>query len=227
MGTGTAYRIVDKEQASVGRDLSAAFAGSLARDGQSLLPIAELIASGRAMVDEVIDVMGRATIEALLGLSATQVAGARHQGKAARDGRGVHRFGFQPGVVPLCDRALRVTRPRVRTRAVAGQKSRGVPLPAYEAMPAEPDRQVQRTGQELAGPQDGAALARRGESGSGETDAQGGRGRAPVDAGTVAGKGGRPEEARRVKSSALIRRHPRLSTTDGTFSVDPSRPSHH
>lgn len=58
MGTGIAIRIVDKEQASVGRGLSAAFAGSLARDGQSLLPIAELIASGRAMVDQIIDVMG-------------------------------------------------------------------------------------------------------------------------------------------------------------------------
>lgn len=134
MGTGTAYRIVDKEQASVGRDLSAAFAGSLTRDGQGLLPIAELIASGRAMVDQVIDVMGRATIEALLNLSATQVAGARHQGKAARDGRGVHRFGFQPGVVPLCDRSLRVRRPRVRTKAGPDGKSREVPVPAYEAM---------------------------------------------------------------------------------------------
>lgn len=138
MGSGTAYRIVGKEQASLGQDLSAAFAGSLARDGQSLLPIAELIVSGRAMVDQVIDVMGRATIETLLSLSATQVAGARHQGKADRDGRGVHRFGFQQGVVPLSDRALRVKRPRVRTRAAAGQKSREVPVPAYEAMRRTP-----------------------------------------------------------------------------------------
>jgi transposase-like protein len=130
MGTGQAYRIRSKEQAA--RELGDAFARSLAKGGQELLPIVELIAQGKAMVDEVIDTVGRTSIELLLSLSADTIAGARHQGKAAD--RGVHRFGRQPGVVPLSDRKLRVQRPRVRTKAVAGEKSREVPLPAYEAM---------------------------------------------------------------------------------------------
>lgn len=131
MGTGQAYRIVDREQVS--QELAGALGRSLAKGGRELLPIVELIAQGRAMVDEVIDTVGRKSIELLLDLSADTIAGARHQGKATD--RGVHRFGFQPGVVPLSDRKLRVQRPRVRTKAGgAGGKSKEVPLPAYEAM---------------------------------------------------------------------------------------------
>src|SRR2546426_11930701 len=53
----------------------------LSRDGQLLLPMLELIQSARCAVDELIDVMGRATIEAVLTLSAIDVAGAEQQGK--------------------------------------------------------------------------------------------------------------------------------------------------
>jgi len=45
------------------------------RNGQGLLPMVELIEQSRLAVDELIDVAGRATIEAVLQLSAEQVAG--------------------------------------------------------------------------------------------------------------------------------------------------------
>jgi hypothetical protein len=48
----------------------------LIRHGQFLLPMVELIEKSRMAVDDRIDVLGRASIEAALGLSARQVAGA-------------------------------------------------------------------------------------------------------------------------------------------------------
>lgn len=132
MNTSQGYRIVGTEQALVKERLTEAFARSLAKDGQTLLPILDLIVQGRAMVDDVIDTMGRGTIQLLLEMSAFQLSGQRHQGK--RGDRDVHRFGFQRGVVPLSDRKIRVNKPRVRTKAGPGGKSREVPLPAYEAM---------------------------------------------------------------------------------------------
>ena len=53
----------------------------LAKNGQLLLPMMELIEASQVAVDEVIDVVGRASIEAILHLSAQGVAGAKHQGK--------------------------------------------------------------------------------------------------------------------------------------------------
>ena len=47
----------------------------LAKDGQLLIPLVELLEKGERAIDEVIDVMGRATIEAVLRMSAEQVAG--------------------------------------------------------------------------------------------------------------------------------------------------------
>jgi len=84
-------------------------AAALAKDGQTLLPLVDLITHGRAVVDEAIDVMGRATIEAVLNLSAAQVAGAPHRGKRATPTR-ITRHGRQRGAVPLSDRTLRVDR---------------------------------------------------------------------------------------------------------------------
>ena len=47
----------------------------LVRNGQALLPMMELIEQSRMAIDELIEVMGRASIEAVLQLSAVQVAG--------------------------------------------------------------------------------------------------------------------------------------------------------
>jgi transposase-like protein len=125
MKSSPAYRVVRREQALDSRELAAA----LAKDGQALLPIVELITQGRAVVDEAIDVMGRATIEAVLELSARDLAGEPHQG---RKGRGITRHGRQGGVVRLSDRTLRVRKPRLRD----GQRE--VAVPAYATLKDHP-----------------------------------------------------------------------------------------
>jgi hypothetical protein len=53
----------------------------LAKEGQFLLPMLDLITQAEMAVDELIDVAGRATIEAVLTLSAQEVAGERHPGR--------------------------------------------------------------------------------------------------------------------------------------------------
>src|SRR5215471_5143387 len=96
------------------------------RQGQGLLPMVDLIEQSRLAVDELIDVAGRATIEAVLQLSAEQVAGPRTPGQR-RSGLLWH--GRQAGRVCLKERKLGVTKPRLR------EKSGGeVAIPAYEAM---------------------------------------------------------------------------------------------
>jgi hypothetical protein len=52
-----------------------------ARDGQLLLPLLDLIEHAEAAIDNLIDVMGRATIEVVLLMSAAGVAGPKQQGK--------------------------------------------------------------------------------------------------------------------------------------------------
>ena len=74
----TAYQIAE------GRD-SRTLAEFLAKEGQLLLPMVELIEQSRLAVDELIDVMGRATIEAVLLLSAEQTAGPRTPGKKRKN----------------------------------------------------------------------------------------------------------------------------------------------
>src|SRR5215468_5513764 len=94
--------------------------------GQGLLPMVDLIEQSRLAVDELIDVAGRATIEAVLQLSAEQVAGPRTPGQR-RSGLLWH--GRQAGRVCLKERKLGVTKPRLREKG-GGE----VPIPAYEAM---------------------------------------------------------------------------------------------
>jgi hypothetical protein len=53
----------------------------LAQDGPLLLPMLDLIENAQVAIDDLIDVMGRATIEAVLLISAAQVAGPKQQGK--------------------------------------------------------------------------------------------------------------------------------------------------
>lgn len=102
----------------------------LVREGQFLLPMVELIEQSQMAVDELIDVLGRRSIEAVLELSARQVAGEPQQGKA-RSGDIVH-YGAQPGRVSLKERQLKVSKPRLRKKGRGANKE--VPVPAYEAM---------------------------------------------------------------------------------------------
>ena len=104
----------------------------LVREGQGLLPFVELIADARMAVDQFIDVLGRASLEAVLQLSAGTVAGPPHQGKAGGE---VRRHGSQPGVVCLSTQKVRVRKPRLRKKG-GGQQAE-VPIPAYEAMQSD------------------------------------------------------------------------------------------
>ncbi len=113
----------------INRNDSKELAKFLSKEGQFLLPMLELIEQAEAAVDEVIDVMGRATIEAILKLSAQQVAGPQHKGKDTGD---VRWHGRQKGVVTLAERKLRVDKPRLRRKGKG--KNFKVDIPAYEAM---------------------------------------------------------------------------------------------
>ena len=116
------YQIVDVKD-------SRGYAKYLAQNGQLLLPLVELLEASRLAVDELIDILGRASIEAVLQLSAAGVAGEKHQG---RKGGGIRWHGAQSGQVSPSDRKLRVTKPRLRRQGRG--PGREVEIPAYEAM---------------------------------------------------------------------------------------------
>jgi len=102
----------------------------LSRNGQFLLPMVDLIEQSRMAVEELIDVAGRVTIEAVLNLSAQQVAGAPAQGK--RKEGDIYWHGTQRGCVYLSQRKLPVDKPRLRKKGKGSGKE--VAVPAYEAM---------------------------------------------------------------------------------------------
>ena len=105
-------------------------AAFLAKEGQSLLPFVGLVEGAKVAIDELIDVMGRATVEAVLVLSAQGVAGPKGQGR--RKGSEVYWHGHQPGVVSLSNRKLRVRKPRLRRKG--SHQGGEMEVPAYETM---------------------------------------------------------------------------------------------
>jgi putative transposase len=112
-------------------------------NGQILLPIVEMIQSASQVVNSVIHEVGLKTLEAILVLSAEQVAGARTPGKQSGD---VRWHGSQPGQVPLADRKVKVKRPRLR------HKTEGeVKVPAYEALRGNADLSERMLGALLRG----------------------------------------------------------------------------
>jgi transposase-like protein len=107
----------------------------LSHHGQLLLPMVDLIEQCQCACDELIDVAGRAAIQAVLQLSATQVAGGpQQQGKRRRGDIVFH--GQQAGMVMLSDRKLQVQRPRLREKGPGTGKE--VEIPAYTAMHNQP-----------------------------------------------------------------------------------------
>jgi len=116
------YQIISKKN-------SGELAKFLSKEGQLLLPMLELIEQAEVAVDEVIDVLGRASIEAILLLSAQQVAGTQHKGKNTGD---IRWHGKQNGVVSLAERKLRVDKPRLRRKGKG--KDLELQIPVYEAM---------------------------------------------------------------------------------------------
>lgn len=116
------YQIAEKND-------SRKLAEFLAQDGQGLLLMVELLCQAEIAVDELIDVAGRATIEAVLTLSAQQKAGPKHPGKAGGE---ITWYGRQKATIGLAERKLRVDKPRPRRKGKGPDKE--VPIPAYEAM---------------------------------------------------------------------------------------------
>jgi putative transposase len=118
----TTYQIADKTD-------SRKLAEFLCKEGQLLLPMVELITGAEMAVDGLIDVAGRATLEAVLTLSAQDVVGPRHPGKAGGE---IPWYGRQKTTIPLSERKLRVEKPRLRRKGKGADKE--VPIPAHEAL---------------------------------------------------------------------------------------------
>jgi putative transposase len=120
---------VEKPYHIVRKESTEELARLLVKNGQGLLPMVGLIEQSKLAVDELIDVLGRAQIEAILRLSAEGVAGPPHPGKK---GGAIGWHGREQGTVCLKELKLRVERPRLRKK---GEGEDGeVPIPAYEAM---------------------------------------------------------------------------------------------
>jgi transposase-like protein len=121
---GRSYRIIDRKD-------NKKLTEYLIQNGQLLMPMVELIEASRLAIDELIDVLGRASIEAVLQLSAMSVAGEKHQG---RKGGPIGWHGTQPGTVKLSERKVRVRKPRLRRKGQG--EGAEVEIPAYEAINA-------------------------------------------------------------------------------------------
>lgn len=139
------YHVVSRNDS--GKTLqSRPLAQALAKDGQLILPLLDLLNNAQAAVEDLIDVMGRATIEAILVMSAAEVAGPRQQGK--KTDRDVVYHGSQQGRVKLKDRQLQVQKPRLRHRKSAKDGTASQPgeveIPAYAAINAGGDRLAAR-----------------------------------------------------------------------------------
>jgi len=118
-----------KEYQITGKNGSRELARFLAANGQVILPMVELIEESRIAVDDLLEVLGRSTLEAVLAISAAGVAGEAHQGKRGGE---IVRHGHQDGVVSLSNRKMRLSRPRLRKKG--GGVGNEVSIPAYDVM---------------------------------------------------------------------------------------------
>ena len=121
-----AYRTIRKQ----GKINEQELASFLVKNGQGFLPMVDRIEQCQVACNELIDVTGRAAIQAVLQLSAMEAAGGPPQQGKRRSGDVVF-YGRQAGQVFLSDRKLEVERPRLRSR---GRRSQEVEVPAYSAM---------------------------------------------------------------------------------------------
>ena len=118
-----------REYQVVSRKGSAALRQFLAKQGAALVPMVELIEQGQLAVEELVGQLGKAALEAVLAISAEQVAGPPHPG---RPGGAIRRHGEQGGVVALGGQRVRVQKPRLRCKG--GGQGAEVAIPAYGAM---------------------------------------------------------------------------------------------
>ena len=119
-----AYQILDKKDRRKLAEL-------LASEREVLTPVLTMLETTESTVNAAIDAIGRAGIEALLMVSAQQVAGTRQPGKK-RPAGDVRWYGRQRGRVQLDERKLPVERPRLRKKT--DDRETEVAVPAYEAM---------------------------------------------------------------------------------------------
>jgi len=103
---------------------------------EGLLPLLELFTQTHAPVNELMDAMAKSAIEAMLQISAEQVAGPKQQGVRGGD-RAIAHHGTQDGIVELPERKLSVKRPRLRKRE--GGPDAEVVIPAYEQLRNSPE----------------------------------------------------------------------------------------
>lgn len=101
----------------------------LCKEGQLLLPMVELITQAEMAIDELIEITGRAAIEAVLTLSAQEIVGPKHPGKKTGD---ITWYGQQSTTIPLSNRKLRANKPRLRHKGKGANKE--VKIPAHEAI---------------------------------------------------------------------------------------------
>ena len=93
------------------------------KHGQFLLPLIEMIEQSSAAIDELIDVVGRGAVEAVLQLSAQELSGAKSQGRRVARAQELRWHGRQWGSVGYCQSSATRTKPgRLLTR-VAGSKA--------------------------------------------------------------------------------------------------------
>ena len=116
------YHTLRADSAASERQLTA----FLMKNGQQLLPMVQLIEQSRLAIDELVDTIGRVTIETVLEMSAEQLVGLRQQGKWRQGGELVW-YGKQPGQIDLSDRKLTVNKPRVRQRGKGANKEVSIP----------------------------------------------------------------------------------------------------
>ena len=121
-----------REYQVVGRKGSAALRQFLAKEGAALVPMMELLEAGKLAVEALVGEMGKAALEAVLLLSAEQVAGPAHPG---RPGGAIRRHGEQGGIVALGGQKVRVSKPRLRRKG--GGEGAEVAVPAYGAMQSD------------------------------------------------------------------------------------------
>lgn len=108
---------------------NAALRQFLTKEGAALLPMVALLEQGQLAMGELIGELGKATLEAVLAISAEQVAGPPHPG---RPGGAIRRHGEQGGVVVWEGQKVRVEKPRLRRKS--GERGAEVAIPVYAAL---------------------------------------------------------------------------------------------
>ena len=89
-------------------EASAALATLFEAHSEAMTPLLNIVVEAKMTLDAFIDVVGRSCLEAVLQLSAAEIAGPPQQGKAGGE---VQWHGTQEGVITLPTQKVRVRKP--------------------------------------------------------------------------------------------------------------------